>query len=319
MDSKAIKQEFASQYTSNESTRATVLNVLARAEAFESKFGHDLCQFTKDELVEYMNSALAVRNYSKQTKHIIIREYLKWCKDHGYGNAIYGLPDANVTGLDKLKMQTVSGPKELKQVLDEVFARPEDITYDNVYRLWLWFAFCGIPEDVTALIRTEDVNLDENTVSVNNETYVLPDEAKDELRNVTILRSFRYIHPLYRNETECFRERVESDQLLRGVRGELSLPTIKGHISRVFTNAYANRETQKKTNYTKLGLSGLFYRMWCYEKKTNESPLFLARQYDNVEERFKDKGSSEKEWIWNRKAKNYMSDYENWKKVNELD
>lgn len=305
------KQKFISSYTKSINT-ANVASVIFEAMApYEETHEKDLSAFTVDEMQPAINSILGMRTGSKWMGITILHEYVKWCVINKIPNAHDIIADIDLLGLDKVRLQMVSSPLHLQKYLDEVFDPEEDETIDNIYRCFFWMGYCGIPEESAIAVEKDDIDMTNLTIQYNGNNLPIYREAIPAFKNAIGLSSFLYKHPNYTKPVS--RTRVDGKAIMRGVKANTQLMTLRSTISKRLSEAYKSGKTSQQLSFYRIWLSGLFYRMYELERTGIPSDFSEVAIQDMEGKVYSLEGRATLRQKQNRKAREYMADYQRWK------
>lgn len=274
---------------------------------YECEWGMDLSLQTADILQPVFNKITGVKSKGVEVVLSSLRSYVRWCAHNGY-KVSRGVFELKVETIEKIKQQMVASPKDLQNRLKKHFDLPEKETIDVVYRTFFWLAFIGLKDSEAILITADMVNLSELYVECNGRRYEFGREAKEDFDKACKLMSFNYEHtsPHY----FVRRDRVAGDFILRGFRAaNINLTTFRPMINKRITcrlgDKYSSNDKQNKTpiSYRKIYFSGLFYRMYEFER-AGDIESFTAE--------------INKEAVSDTIRKQYLNDYEKWKMAFEV-
>lgn len=305
------KQKFISDYTKSLNTAHVASVIFEAVEPYEETYGKDLSALTVEELQPVINNILGLRTGSKWTSISILREYVRWCTINKCPGACDSIMQVDLLGLDKLRLQMVASPLHLQRYLDEVFDPEEDDTIDNIYRCFFWMGYFGIPEEDTLSIQSNDVDLNNLVIHYGDEECTIYREAIPAFRNAINLTQFRYKHPNY--SKVIVRDRVEGTALLRGIKADTHIMTIRSTLSRRVSAAYKEGKTKHQLSFYRIWLSGLFYRMYEMERAGIPADFSDAAIQQTEGKTYSLSGRATLRQKQNRKAREYMADYQRWK------
>jgi len=280
---------------------------------YEEEWQADLCTKSAEELQPVLDKVMPLRAGSQATQIEILRDYVKWCIDTGVPDACDGMLNVTIVGLGKIRTKMVSGPAQLQRHLDAVFDEEERGTIDNIYRCYCWMVFGGIDEKDTALIKVSDVSFREMYIRYKATSVPIYREALPAFYNAVEMKEFLYEHPNYK---PVWRERVPGDTLLRGIRSETSLNTLRTALYQKTNRAIEQGKTEQCLKFGAIWLSGLFYRM--YEQERSGFPADFSEaaaermEAETYHIRSKNRAAALKK-IQDRRAMAYMEDYQRWK------
>jgi hypothetical protein len=340
MYNEEMKKRFVRDYTRSLHTADFAKVIFDTLEPYENGWDADFCTMKSNELQPVLDKILGMRTNSKWMGITMLREYVKWCMLTKYPNACNEIMNVNLLGLDKIKAQMVANPFHLQVYFDKVFHAENEETLDNIYRCFLWMAFAGIGDEEAMKVEVKDVDLTELGIVYEGVSYPLYKEAIPAFKNAMTLTSFFYKHPNYADNIVVRKDRAAGDTLIRGVRLKVkpgedpkeSLSTIKSQLSRKLTEASRDvtdtnkkdvqqvKRTDQTLSYQRIALSGLFYRTYEAERAGIE-PKFIGVAEEQMERKVK---KTQKEYTLNneadslvirrnRKARDYMEDYQRWK------
>lgn len=302
MYNEKLKNRFIAGYGNSGKTKAVVRNILQAFEEYEEQWGADLCTRTVDELRLAIDATSRLRTSSQLFQLQVLKDYSKWCVAMKVPGACDAMSQIQAVGIDKVREQMVSGPAHLQRYLDALFDDVTKQTVDIIYRSYLWLAFFGVSEEDAFKIRSEDVDLLTMTIRLpGGEIYPVYREAGFTIHLAATLNDFAYFHPHYIGDR---RKRADSDLILRGVRSNGSALVMRTTISEQAAKAYRNGATTQKLSYSRVYLSGEFFRMYEDEQAGCEADFFefAKKESPNLERS-----------IMLRKANCYKQDYLRWK------
>lgn len=314
MYNEELKGEFVKGYTKSENT-ARICNATFEAfEPYESKWGADLCTRSAEDLQPIVDSISGLRAKTKWMRLIILKDYVKWCMSRGVENACGGMLEINTTGLDKVVFETVSSPRQLQKFLDEICLPESEQATDNIYRCFYWLAFMGLPEEHILDVRVSNVDFETLTVRYANREFPMYRESLPAFKNCVNLERFKYVHPNYGTDKTVYKDRVDGDILIRGVRQVASSKAIRVELSRRNAKALEDNHTTKKLSYLRVWMSGLFYDMYERERAGEPVDFISAARVFTKGKRYKlESGRNTFEAKVRRVAKDYEEDYQRWK------
>lgn len=237
-----------------------VSSLFVSSQPYEEKYGKDLCQFSQDELQDFVNHCLGVMESTKRSRLMLVRQYIKWCSDNGIPNVSEVIGEITTNDTSRIKETMVSSPEHLNSVMDTVFRKVDEHTIDNVYRCFLWMAFAGIPQCDVMKITSANVDFKEMEIVYNGNSFPIYKEAVSVIRDCAELEQFIYDHREYNNPV--WRARADGKALLRGYIPDAAASSVASLIRKAIVNARARcGETIPKLNYSHVAFSGQFYRM----------------------------------------------------------
>lgn len=241
----------------------------------------------------------------------MLKDYVKWCIGVAkVPNACDGMLQITTVGLDKMRHQTVASPLHLQKYLDTICSPDSDKATDSIYRCYYWLAYGGVAEEDILKVKCSDVDFGNMVVHYNGTEIPIYREALAAFKNCAELTQFVYNHPNYTKTV--WKERVDGDTLVRGVRSNISLYSMRVEISR---RAKMNEEkTGLRLSYFRTWISGVFYR--AYERELiGDTPDFSAVAAAKMEGKvYKlESGRNTQESKKRKVVKDYMEDYQRWK------
>ena len=257
------KKKFISSLTKSASTAQNAETLFAATGPYEELAGKDICTFSVDELQPVADEVFALRSNGKWLSRFILQEYSKWCIAMGVEGADNSIYHINLLSLGKVKRQMVSGPAHLQRYLDAVYDPEKEETIDNLYRCYLWMAFCGIEDEAALELKASAVDLRSMTILLGDDEIPLYRESIPAFRKAVELTEFTYKHPNYQ---EIKRQRIPGDELMRGIKAMPRIKPFRVRLSRTLAAAYKEGRTQELLSYERIKLSGLFYRVYEQER-----------------------------------------------------
>lgn len=314
MYNEELKTRFISDYTQSINTAHVATSTFNAFAPYEEDWSADLCTRSAEELQPVIDSVLALRVRSQWVSMSILKEYVRWCIANKVPGACDGMLHITIVGLDKVRKQMVSSPLHLQRCLNEVFDPEQDGTIDNIYRCYFWMAYAGMKEEDIISVKASDVCFQEQCIKFNDTSIPLYRESLPAFHNSVELTSFMYQHPNYKKP--IVRQRVDGNSILRGIRADTKLLTIRSTLSKRMKEAETSGMTEVKLSYFRVWISGLFYRV--YEQERAGIPanfsdavetMMAGKTYriEGVNKRIK---VSHKK---NRRELDYMEDYQRWK------
>ncbi len=308
-----LKMEFIDSEIKSGSRRNVAITCFEATQSYEEKYGKDICTFEENEINEVLSGIVGARSSGAATRTSVLKLYANWCMRRGYPGATDVILTTKPDTTCRFKEQSVSNPSHLQRVLNAVFGSDEDTSVDCVYKGFFWMAFMGIPEEYSVQITTEDVDLGAHTISFNcngeRTEYRIYDEAYPVIKKLVSLDSFTIIHPLYPDRIR-YKGRFCSHQLLRGVNSNKTIRDLR-RISFDKMNACSSEVVKKsKLTYNRVLISGVFYRMYEWEKSHPNEHVDFSDYLKNVPE---NSGISSK--LLDHKERFMRADYEKWKTV----
>lgn len=305
------KKKFIRDYTGSLKTAKVAETLFNALEKYELKLGSDVCTFNAQDLQPIVDDVTGLRNKSRWMYTIIMREYVKWCLAMKVPGACDGMLHVESIGLEKIKRQMVASPLHLQKYLDDVFDSESEETIDNIYRCYFWMAYGGIDEEDTILIKADDVDLQRMLIRYKTTSVPIYREAIPAFKNVITLNSFLYKHPNY--SRSIWRDRVQGETILRGVRSTTKTFTMRGTISKRNIEAIETGATDLQLSFYRIKMSGLFYRT--YEMERAGFPITFSEAALRLMEgkTYSLYGNEKLIHKQNRIEREYFEDYQRWK------
>lgn len=305
MYNEDIKTQFIISITPSIESRKRHKNLFDRIQPLEEKAGKDICQMNTDELQSIVDILVGIRQKTMGQIRLV-RDYLAWCVERGISGSKNCFAEIKIDNVEVMKNKTVTGPRQLQVFLDAVFKPECELGVDNLFRLYYWLAFAGIPENDYINLRTNQIDLQNLTIIHNGRNYPLYREALPCVRNCIESPYFRRLNPKSHQVSNY--SRIESDMLFRGIRTVPNASTVFGSIKKAKKEARERGSTTKELSYRSVVYSGIFYRM--YEDDCAGLPidsLFAADIWlDNA-------GSESRDDNRKRVARELLQDYDIWK------
>ncbi len=309
MYNEDLKIRFIREYTQNISKAQHVVGIFSAFEPYERNYWHaDLCTRSGKDLQPVIDKLTGLRYNSHWAVIPVLKEYVKWCIDNQVPNACNGILEVNVVGLERVRTCMVSGPLHLQRFMDSILDKECEETVHNLYRCYYWMAFSGLYEEDAFCIIDKDVQIDSLTIKYNGYDYPVYREAISAFKNAITLTGFYYKHPKY--SEIIWRERAAGHILLRGFRGNIKPLTLRSVFSNINTNALKDKKTEQQLSYSRVWLSGLFYRT--YER---EHAGYSVSFTDAAIKQMGDKEYKNEKYQLAKIIRQYQRDYQRWKQV----
>lgn len=324
-----FNEEFKNKFLhtiKNDNTKNNLQYMFGITEPFEIELKKDLCLFNGEELLNMFNNyGLSITSSSIESRVSFMRIYFKWAVKEGYNADIDALTYVKksdyITGMiDKF----VFSPKHLNKYLDAAFDKVDLDTTDLIFRGLFWMAFMGVPYKYAENISSKYVDLNDNSLMAGGEYYPMFAESVDVFRRLKTLTQFRFIHPLYKQDT--WKDRLDSDILLRGFQRSNSWKnkstsdkkrhhTIASDATSKLKRAINDGIIKASITYESVRRSGIFYKMFLREQSGIEVNFttFAMKEYSIDNE---DKESQDETCVRasvSKRRKHMTKDYECWK------
>lgn len=315
------KERFLAAENPSETMERLFRNVFEYVAGFEESRGADICTWGADEVREILQSLAGFRSYSSANRANLLKRYVQWCVDSHIAGATNVIQSINVDGNDKIRERLVSGPAHLQRSLDVVFTPELNRTTDNILRGYCWLAFMGMSEEQIIALEGKQVYLDTGVITVERRAYEIPTEAFVCFRILKESEDFRYYHAHYGKDF-ALRERAEGSRLLRGIRNpEPSIQNLRTGLSAKIAEAKKDKKPALKFSYSRLWLSGEFYRMYLREQQggevdfnyLGERAIRMREENNNPYKLKAEKGNRTENGKMRELAREYEKDYRNWK------
>lgn len=321
MYNEELKERFLLRYT-NVSRWKMGKYLFEALEKYENAWGADICTRSTEELQRVVNEISGMRENSIHSRLSILKDYFRWCIENGVPGAGDGIFAVDSIDLSKIKRMTVANPMHLQAYLDCIYEDESEGTMDCVYRCYFWLAYSGIPEDEIINLRISNVNFINMSVDYDATSYPIYREGIPAFRNCAELKSFKINHPNY----TTYKDRVNGDQLMRGLKKTTSISTIRSVVSRRQGNRNMwkgkdkdNKEMNLVLSYPRLQLSGLFYRQYEYERAGGKVDFMDAAIKFAEGKRYRlESGRNLIGAVHRRHASHYREDYLRWKEAHSI-
>lgn len=308
-----LKRKFIDSEIKSESRKTVALTCFEATQKYEEYYGADICTLNAEELQDVLSKVVGARSSGEVTRTSILKLYVKWCADTQYPGVSNAILTVKPDTTKRFEMQSVSSPEHLQSILNAVFGSDENSNVDCIYKGFFWMGFMGIPEEISVKISVDDVDLQDRVILYNDGAfhgeYPICDEALPVISKLVKLDAFEFTHPLYPDKTK-YRPRFGSKQLLRGINSNKSVRDLR-RIS--FDKMKASNSPIAKANkltYSRVLLSGVFYRMWLAESDSVQMPVDFSGYIrdipgnENISER-----------LLSHKERFMREDYEKWKSI----
>lgn len=302
MYNESNKRRFIDDYAGSLSTRTMVEAFFNSIEKYEIAWQADICTKSVDDLQPVVDEVVGLRIKSQMLYITILKEYVKWCLAMKIPGSRDDMLKIDSVGVGRIKRQMVSSPLHLQRYLNSIFDKESEETIDNIYRCYFWMAFSGIDEEDAFLVKSDDVDF--TTLSIRYKTYTVPiyREAMPAFKNAATLNSFLYKNQNYTNPIR--RDRVPGDTIMRGVRSNPKILSIRRVLSSRSVKAFEDGVTDTQLSFGRVKLSGIFYR--AYERER-------AGFHINFKQEVLADGKSRSLSKQNQIEKEYFEDYKRWK------
>jgi len=269
-----------------ESTHETAKSIFNKFERTEELEDMDLCEFPYEVLQNVIDSKFAVYTKTSADSMIaVVKSYITWCKRKGYpvSDAINNIVTFDPSRKKSLKPLMVGSPEELRDLLDKAFDLPDEGTNDSIYRCFLWMAYSGLKNNEAIEVKSKDVDLLAMEIHYNGKHYPIYRQAVKDFKIARDSDKFRYKHPNYDESISIYKDRVESEYLLRSPKS--AKPTVN-------TAMWGVRDHALKANieirYSSIFMSGIYYRAFetdCRGMGTPSLGGYIREQILKLEEK----------------------------------
>jgi len=311
MYNEKLKVDFVRSYTNSVHTESACRILFDAVEKYENKWNADICTKKEEELLPVIEELVGLRAKSKHLRLLILKEYVKWCISNDVPGACDDILNINDVGVGKIRQQTVSSPLHLQKYLNEICEPEDEQTVDNIYRCYYWLAYAGIYEDDILNIRCDDVDFSRMVIKYNGIEVPIYREAVLSIKNCIELTQFVYKHPNY--SANVYKDRVPGDTLIRGIRSQLSIKSMRVELSRRSKRMRDSGATELKLSHFRVWISGLFYRTYELELM-GVKPDFKAIVSQQKDGKVYKLGSrNTQEYKKKQLAHDFLNDYQRWK------
>lgn len=281
---------------------------------FEEEWGADICTRSAEEIEPVANKLIGLRSQSRWPRFNILKSYVQWCQAIGVPDVCDGVFNVKFDELSKLRTQMVRNPAHLQKYLDEICEPESENTVDITYRCYYWMAYGGIDEDDIPKITVSDIDFGEKIIKYRNTAVEIYRQAWPAFDKAIHLTEFRWRGRTDKDGNSLIRERSEGYAIVRGISGEPDKNVMRATLSRRAKQRAELGLTEMRLSYSRVWMSGLFYRMYQEELATGIVDFSdVARQFmDGKTYSFEDDRMAID--AKRRKIqKNYMNDYQRWK------
>lgn len=308
------KSKFIKEFTDSVKTREAAQNLFKTIMKYEEEYGADVVTMDLCALQRVFNLISGMRVGSQVMPRYVLREYSKWALEHGVSGATDAAMHLDSPGIEKFRTETLKNPKQLQVFLNTICVPESEQTSDNNLRAWYWLAYSGVQADESVLIKSSELDFDSLILTHNGIPYPIYRESVPAFRNCATLSQYRYFHPNYGEVV--IRDRVNSDLLLRGIRGEPTLGVFRSELSKRNRAAIADGKTTLKMSYHRIWLSGVFYRMHEDELAGIPADFYAVTNMKLGDKQFKlSSGRNTQQYKREVISRDYLIDYERWKQT----
>lgn len=308
-----------------DSTADAAARLFDYLEKFEIEWGADVCTATAEQLKPVVSGIGTARNTYRWANITILQEYVKWCLAESVPGAREGALQLSRDETESIaiRKQMVASPLHLQMVLNKILEPESEETVDTIYRCYCWLIYGGMPSECLYRAKASDVDLSRMQVRYRLSSSEGGDETERfakiypegliSVRAAAELQHFLYKHPLYKPSR---RDRYPGDELLRGIKSPPNADTVERRLNRLNSQAIKDRKTDTRISYTRLRLSGIFYRTYEIERATgliqfeDEASVSLLRNIGDSGMSKEDIKARQDRLFWNN-----IDDYTRWKRV----
>lgn len=310
MYNSEVKERFIKGYAYTEYVHKSCVATFERSAPVEEELGKDFCAMSSKEAQLVIDRVGSLRGNNSRVN--ILYAYTRWCIWNKIAGASEEPLQTDKQSFSKIKQRMVSGPIHLQMCLDQIFEPEGDMTPDNLYRCFCWCAFMGITQREAQSITSKDVDFEDMVIRLGLESYPIYHESIQTFKNCSTLTEFSI--PQF-DRSMRHMQRADGNELLRGIRGVLSIDTLRSILAMKRKNKIDNGINVNMFTYNSLTLSGVFYRV--YEKERagitpDLSPLADATMSGKS---YKFKNKLTLRGKQNQLANAYLEDYYAWKQV----
>lgn len=316
MYNEELKRKFIESEIKTESRKNVAITCFETTQRYEEYFGADICTLGAEEVQSILSKIVGVRASGEVTRLSILRLYAKWCMSIQYPGACNSIEDVKPDTRERFASQSVSSPEHLKSILNAVFGSDDDISVDCVYKGFYWLGFIGVPEDISVKITVDDVDLQERIIRYDDGLYhnefCICDEAFPVITKLVKLDAFEVTHPLY-PDNKKYKPRFCSGQLLRGINSNKTIRDLRRISFDKFNASTSQLAKSHKITYSRVLLSGVFYRMMVSEKSTdvnNDTQVDFSNYIRDLPG-----NANISERLLSHKERFMRNDYEKWKQI----
>ena len=282
------------------------ISIFNTTEEAEVKYGKDLCELEATEIQWLFEEHFGFRKRAADSAAALMRAYAQWCKANGY-TVSNGVFEIVIDYKDKLRRKMVANPTQLEAILDDIFEPVDSRTVDCLYRCYLWMAFSGLRDYDSINVLVADIDLQNNLIHFGDSDYEIFNQSRSSFQMACEANSFVYIHNNPRYET--LRARSAGDRLLRGVRGDFKLATVRASVKHRLT------DHNYDLSYSRIRLSGLFYKAYEAERAGFQFDFnpFVIEQLESKTRSYTQKYTKSK--VAYAIRKDLLDDYARWKEA----
>lgn len=296
------KRSFIKETAKSASTAKHLEVPFNQSEEMEKLFDSDICTWSNDQIIAFLKSRKHTNVQSLRDEHLALCRYIRWCASHnipGISCNPESIPLNALIDVSAYAEKLIKDEESLSVYLSKIEDKRIGSIQTEVFHVYYWLAFCGIPQDYIADITKNDVNIKNMTITTHGHDFEINKHLAD-----AIVKVFRWVKPdesiLYPDEA-----RYRKGEFARYIKNRIP----KGTTALTYDNVYK---------------SGLFIRTY-----QNENAGFIATFDEEVENRVSlneysgyGSGAQKQDAIRSRKKKlqkTLLADYEMWKLAFGLD
>ncbi|MDL2235350.1 hypothetical protein LJC07_04250 [Christensenellaceae bacterium OttesenSCG-928-L17] len=270
MWNESRKQEFLSSYKLN--AQQIIIRIFNLVEELEIKSGMDLCEFSDVQMQEVLSRIFQTASFkTTQNKLTVLRGYLDWCVKNGFCernvlNDVYAR-DAHLD--DAIRNTLVRSPRQLALAFEEIFRPVEELSIDNMTRLYLWIIWCGIHRDEALKVRHDDIDLIGMEIQYGGNVYQIPKQA---FHDISAALDMPYM-VMIRHGREV---RVDFSDYTLAVKAT-GTPTYIDHYSRLRKGC---SKLGMDLTTSSIAKSGMLYRLYRAEKHGDKLEMSNTIQHE---------------------------------------
>lgn len=259
------KMEFINEYARNDKEIELCMDTFEISERIEDELHKDVSSMSDEEIADVLKVFSKKWANQYHQRILILQEYVRYRLITLGDNEISGsIFKTNSKEISSVKKSMVSGPEHLNSFLNIVCRPEEENTIDDVYRVICWLAFGGMRETDAYCVKSEDVDM-QNMIISNNDSGI--DIYKESIRALNnCIKSSYFVYTNNNYKEKITRKRIDGDILLRGVRSYApSSRTFRNVLNQKCIYFKEKMGGDFQTNYNKIYMSGIFYRVFQIE------------------------------------------------------
>lgn len=297
------KNRFLQTAYNTESTRRNFRGVFNSTAAAEQRLQIDIAEQTAEQLTATLKQCRLTTLNSAVRRIYDVGKYQQWCDKNGLATTLSAKHvDPATICITDAKM--VGSPGGLQSMLDAHLLPERSDTFDNVYRLFFWCAFAGVPAEILDKLKAEHIMLDEVIIKYDRKFYRLDTYCHKILRKCLLDQK---MYPTTENgAAQMYRTRTDSGYLFRGFRS--------ASIDAVVLGQRVHKRAPELPFYDSIFRSGIFYRVFAMAKDSeHESVDFRFEPYRQYKARLKSKPQTTE--AERRLQLQFQKEYLQWKQI----